>query len=54
MFGKDDLDKDGKVEIWAFHEKAMIRRWPIDAKEMIQAGQASKTKPEEIPEDTPQ
>lgn len=54
MFTKDDLDKNGRVTVWSFFDQDWITRWPIDAKEMIQAGQASKTKPEEIHEDTPQ
>ena len=45
------VEKDGKVTVWHLHDKAFIKRWPIDAAEMLKKGEAVLEPPQDASSD---
>jgi hypothetical protein len=41
------IDERGQVRIWMIAEKRWIKRWPVDAVEILKSGTANLTGPEE-------
>lgn len=49
MFTQQDIGVDGKVAVWGLEEQAWLRRWPVDAVEMIRMGVAKADAPKDAP-----
>lgn len=53
MITRNMIGEDGMVAVWHLEEKKWLRRWPVDARELLQFGIGALEAPKAAPAPPP-